>query len=37
MVEIDLLAVMDLLNMIDGSDCDFGTHKIGFQSKKRNL
>lgn len=30
MVEIDLLAVMDLLNMIDSSDCDFGTHKIGF-------
>lgn len=32
-----LLASLDLLNMINGSDCDCGTQKVGFQSKNGNL
>ena len=32
-----LVAILDLLNMINGSYLDCGTHEIRFQSKKGNL
>ena len=30
------VAIFDLLNMMDSSDLNCGTHKIGFHSKKSN-
>ena len=33
-LKIDLQAVLDLPKIMDGLDCDCGTHKVGFQSKR---
>lgn len=34
-LRFDHIAFLDLLKMISGSDYDFMTHKVGFQSKNR--
>ena len=33
-LKIHLIAILDLINKIKGSDCDCGTQTLGFQSKK---
>ena len=35
-LKIDFLAILDLLNMMDGSDRDCGTDRVGFQSQNRD-
>ena len=35
-LKIDLLTILNILNKMDDSDCNYGNHKVGFQSKRSN-
>ena len=35
-LKIDILTILDLLNMMDGSDLNCGTNRVGFQRQNRD-